>query len=326
MPLNPFESLSALKPPRETAPLSKGDIRREAGLGDSPPFEFPPEDDERLKNYLREAISAKKSGDLKSAIASLKAYKQDFLETKARLARGELSPELSVIMEHEKQKLREFFGRDIAVPPLPEGITLEQVQAWEKQHLKLHYLPPIDMAKETELEHWIKPDYQYINESDLPKDAMLLPGSWLLVDERPKPKYESGNQQYDNDTDFLGPVLEELRQKGLIQSFKHPGSRFYISPQELENPAVIEAIARAYNLKPEQITLPRMIEFNVLGNIHHPEWGESNCSEWFSDQHKAGLKRLDGGNSVNGGLAYVGSRGPGVRSGNIGFRALGRFS
>ena len=321
---NPFE-LSALKPPRETAPLSKGDIRREAGLGDSPPFEFPPEDDERLKNYLREAISAKKSGDLKSAIASLKAYKQDFLETKARILKAEASPELSAIIEHEQQKLREFFGRDIAVPPLPEGITVEQIKAWEAQHLKLHYLPLIDMSKE-DIEGWIKPDFKYLTESDLPKDAMLLPGSWLLVDERPKPKYESGNQQYDNDTDFLGPVLEELRQKGLIQSFKHPGSRFYISPQELENPAVIEAIARAYNLKPEQITLPRMIEFNVLGNIHHPDWGKTDCSEWFSDQYKAGLGRLDGGFSDSGGLACVCSGDPDDRSDDVGFRVLGRFS
>ena len=231
------------------------------------------------------------------------------------------------IIEHEKQKLQAFFGRDIDVPPLPEGITGVKIEAWEKQHLKLHYLPLIDMAEETKLEHWIKPDFQYITESDLPKDAMLLPGSWLLVDERPKPTYENGNQQYDNDTDFLGPVLEELRQKGLIQSFEHPGSRFYISPQELENPAVIEAIARAYNLKPEQITLPRMIEFNILGNIHHPEWGESNCSEWFSDQYKAGLERLSGGFSDVGGLAFVRSRGPvGRRFGYIGFRALGRFS
>jgi len=325
MPLNPFESLSALKPPRETAPLSKGDIRREAGLGDSPPFEFPPEDDERLKNYLREAISAKKSGDLKSAIASLKAYKQDFLETKARILKAEASPELSAIIEHEQQKLHDFFGRDIAVPPLPEGITVEQIKAWEAQHLKLHYLPLIDMSKE-DIEGWIKPDFQHLTESDLPKDAMLLPGSWLLVDERPKPAFESGNQQYDNDTDFLGPVLQELRDKDLIQAFKHPGSRFNISPQELENPAVIEAIARAYNLKPEQITLPRMIEFNILGNIHHPEWGESNCSEWFSDQHKAGLGRLRGGRSGLGGLACVLSDDPDYRLDVIGFRALGRFS
>ena len=249
----------------------------------------------------------------------------DLLLGKDSDAKAELSPELLAIMEHEQQKLHDFFGRDIEVPPLPEGITAEQVQAWEAQHLKLHYLPLIDMSKE-DIEGWIKPDFKYLTESDLPKDAMLLPGSWLLVDERPKPKYESGNQQYDNDTDFLGPVLEELRQKGLIQSFKHPGSRFYISPQELENPAVIEAIARAYNLKPEQITLPRMIEFNVLGNIHHPEWGESNCSEWFSDQYKAGLERLYGGRSDYGGLAYVYSLDPDDRNDFIGFRALGRFS
>jgi len=69
-----------------------------------------------------------------------------------------------------------------------------------------------------------------------------------------------------------------------------------------------------------------MIEFNILGNIHHPEWGESNCSEWFSDQYKAGLRRLLGGDSDFGGLAYVYSDDPVNRHGGIGFRALGRFS
>lgn len=44
-------------------------------------------------------------------------------------------------------------------------------------------------------------------------------------------------------------------------------------------------------------------------------------------KHKgAGLRRLNGGNSDNGGLAYVNSNDPDNRNDNIGFRALGCIS
>ncbi len=43
----------------------------------------------------------------------------------------------------------------------------------------------------------------------------------------------------------------------------------------------------------------------------------------MKQKHKgAGLKRLNGGNSDNGGLAYVNSNDPDNRNDNIGFRAL----
>jgi len=236
------------------------------------------------------------------------------------------------LIEQESQKLEAFFGRKIEVPSLPDEITPERIAEWQEKKLELHYLPDIDMAQETKLKNWIKPDFQYIEESDLPKDAMKLPGCWVLVDAREKPEYKNGDQMYKDDEDFLGPVLEKLRssvgqKNGPIESFKHPQSRFNISPEELEKPEVNAAIAQACGLEPEQVSTPRMIEFNILGNVHHPEWGKppSNCSEWFSDKYKAGRRRLVGGVSDDGGLADVYWGGPGRRRGGVGFRAFGRF-
>jgi len=183
------------------------------------------------------------------------------------------------------------------------------------------------MAQETKLKNWIKPDFQYITESDLPKDAMKLPGCWVLADAREKPEYTDGNQMYKDDEDFLGPVLEGLRSEGLIGQFKHSQSRFNISPKEMEIPEVIAAIAEACGLEPEQISVPRMIEFNILGNIHHPEWGKppSNCGEWFSDKYAANQGRLFAGFSDFGGFAGVNWRNAVSRYDNAGFRFLGRF-
>ena len=230
------------------------------------------------------------------------------------------------IMEPEKKRLREFFGQEINVPPLPAEITPERLKDWQEKGLELHYLPPENMTQEREIAGWKKPDYKYINPSKLPPDATKLPGCWVLVDSRQKPEYQSGDQMYVND--FLGPVLQELRNKGLIEKFRHPQSRFYISPRELEKPEVIAAIAKAYGLKPEQLSLQREIEFNVLGNLHHPEWGmpPSNCSEWFSDLYDAGRRRLFGGDSDYGGRAYVPWYAPDDRRDGIGCRFLGRFS
>jgi len=232
------------------------------------------------------------------------------------------------LIEQESQKLEAFFGRKIDVPPLPAEITPERMAEWKEKKLELHYLPDIDMSKEQNLKNWIKPNFKNIYESYLPKDAMKLPGCWVLVDAREKPEYKSGDQNYKDDNNFLGPILEVLRKKGLILQFKHPQSRFNISPEELEKPEVVAAIAEVCGLKPEQVSTPRMIEFNVLGNIRHPEWGKppSDCGEWFSDKNKAGQRRLVGGYSDDGGLAYVNWHGPDDRLDGVGFRALGRFS
>ena len=150
----------------------------------------------------------------------------------------------------------------------------ELMERWEALGLELHYLPPIDMSKEGGLKKWVRPDFKNIDPSQLSPDAMLLPGCWVLVDGRKKPEYdESGNQNYGNDGNFLGPVLEKLRKKGLVEKSERPMSRFSVSPEELEKPVVAAAIAEAMGLGPGQVSLPRMVEFNVLGNLHHPEWG-----------------------------------------------------
>ena len=222
------------------------------------------------------------------------------------------------LIEQESQKLEDFFGRKIEVPPLPDEITPERLAEWKEKKLELHYLPDIDMAQEYELKNWKIPDFPNISKSDLPKDIFKLPGCWVLVDARTKPEYRDGNQNYSKDEDFLGSVLEDLRNKGLIKQFKHSQSRFNISSEELEKPEVISAIAEACGLEPEQVSTPRMIELNVIGNIHHSEW-RFGCSEWFSDKCK--MSQV----SDYGDLNCVYWRNPDDRRDVVGFRAIGRF-
>ena len=272
-----------------------------------------------------------KPGELKSDSAELSRLVdklQGLLERKGFAPGEEFEAKKEMLYETERAKLSEFFEREIQVPPLPEEITLERMERWEALGLELHYLPPIDMAKEGDLKKWVKPDFKNVDPSQFPKDVMLLPGRWVLSDGRRKPRYENGNQNYENDGNFLGPVLEMLRKKGLIENFKHPRSRFNVSPEELEKPEVAAAIAQAMGLEPGQVSLPRMVEFNVIGNIHHPEWGQppSDCGEWFADKYQARQRRLSGGLSDDGGLAYVNWCDPVDRGDDVGFRPIGCFS
>ena len=234
------------------------------------------------------------------------------------------------LIEQEKQKLAEFFGRPIEVPPLPNEITEERMVEWMEKRLELHYLPPIDMSKEKNLKNWAKPDFKSIENFDLFKGVLVLQGCWILIDGREKPKFDTkkGNQAYEDDDDFLGPVVKNLRSRGLIErNTSEPGSRFCVEPRELEHSEVVEGLAKAMGLAPEKVSLPRMIEFNLIGNIYHPEWGQqpSDCFEWFSDRSDDGRFCLNGCSSRLGGFAFVRSLDTRNTSIETGFRPMGRF-
>ncbi|HEU0050869.1 MAG TPA: hypothetical protein VFQ60_02310 [Patescibacteria group bacterium] len=254
------------------------------------------------------------------------------------------------IIVRESQALRNFFGKEIPIPALPKQATKERILEWRRLGLELHYLPHISMAEikrgpegkilevtPIEFPGWkMKPGtsgrygngfFDDVKSGDLDSSTLDLPGDWILIDAREKPNYdEEGNQMYANDP--LAPVLEELRKEKIVGGFKIKGSRFALSPEELEDPKVLEAFARALNLHTIPgftIGIPRAIEFNVLGNIHYPQWAQTNISEWFSDKYGGSgpLSRLYGGSGRLSRFMWNVAQG---RSWKIGFRVIGRFS
>ena len=189
-----------------------------------------------------------------------------------------------------------------------------------------HCLPPIHFEKNLK---WpgkgVKPEdwyWEQIKAGRISKEAAKLQGLWFLVDGSQKPNHDSGRQLYENDP--LGPTLARLRQEGKIavpSSYRHipDASRFAVSWDEVTqhvNPAVAELLG----VEVSQVRLPRAIEFNVLGNLFHPEWGETTTWEWFEDVFGGG-RRLHGGYSVYGGLADVDHYWSDGRD-DIGFRPL----
>ena len=133
---------------------------------------------------------------------------------------------------------------------------------------------------------------------------------------------------YDHDP--LAPVLEDLNRRGLLSQTMSDGttkldpqSRFGLSPADFTKPEVMNAFAKALDLKPGQASLTETIVWNVLANIHYPEWGTTDTHEWQKETLGSGL-RLMSGYSDDGGASNV--RWDDRPGGRVGFRPLGRFS
>lgn len=246
----------------------------------------------------------------------------------------EINPELLKIELRESKAIEKFFGEKLEAAPLPEEITPERYREWREKGFELHYLPPEELSEDRDLPGWQKkpgkrytPDQQHgieffdeIKNGNLPKDAAKLPGSWILIDEREKPRYQARKRVYKDD--LLAAALEDLRKKNVISDYQIKNSRFNTSHNELHKPEVKEAIAQALGVDPENLRLPRAIEWNYLGNAFYHQWSDGEALEWFEDDYQKGQRTLYGGDSRHGGLSYMNWGLPDGREYSLGFRPL----
>lgn len=150
---------------------------------------------------------------------------------------------------------------------------------------------------------------------------------WVLIDGSPKPNYDEGKQQYVDDP--FAPILAQLREEGKITVPSHvkhvpEASRFGVSLEEIEAEVVPRVAQKLLGIDAGRIRVPKEIEFNVIGNLYHPEWGQTNTWEWLYDNFGDGY-RLLGGYSDYGGLASVLDCRPAYHDDYIGFRLLAEF-
>lgn len=251
---------------------------------------------------------------------------------KRRDGRLEALPTPEQLVSQEKEAWKRFFGREIKVPNPPQELldTLTRVQELGITVFEAHFLPKVELKQDLKAPSWkIRPEewyWQQIEKGNVAKDATKLGGVWVLIDGSQKPDYDSGRQQYQNDP--LAPILTDLRREGKIEvpsSYKYvpETSRFATSYEEISD-YVIPAVTNFLNVEREQVRMPCEIEFNVLGNLHHPEWGQTTTWERFGDIF-GGDCRLIGGGSDGGGLALVRYRWSGYRVDCVGFRLLVEF-
>jgi len=230
------------------------------------------------------------------------------------------------IINREKRALERFFGKEIKVSPLPPEITPEKLLHWKELGMALHYLPSIEMAQEKNFPGWnIKPNdlYEKIQAGEVSREVLKLSGKWVLIDTRDKPDYRGGDQLYSDD--FLAPILKKLRENGELYHDRNCPiqTRLRVSWQDYHD-ILRPKIAKILKVRPDQVRLPRAIEFNFLGNAHYSQWGETDFREWFEDKTIAN-RCLCGGRSDKGRLADVYVDSVDKHYTNVGFRPLVEF-
>lgn len=243
--------------------------------------------------------------------------------------------DISLYFKKEEEILSNFFGQrlDLSFPDFSKEILKKLFNFG----FDLHYLPNIELTKDKNFLGWRekpkKTFFDLIEKRKLPLSSLSLPGKWIFIEKRKKPKknfwwitkddpwtkilkkifrfdlkkycQKVSSQQYEDD--FLLPILKK----------NNFSSRFSISWWEIDE-IIRPEIAKLLDLPIEKVRLPKFIEWNFLGNAFYPFWGKTSTWEWFSDRLSTGECLTGGANS----LSAIGWDSPDFWSTILGFRIL----
>jgi hypothetical protein len=254
------------------------------------------------------------------------------------------------VIKDEQLELKNFFGEEIKIPPIPSEITLERVESWKKQGFFLHYLPDMEIPPENNFPglHKKLSDefYKMVKQGKIPPDSAFLKSGWFLIDVRDKPNFSLGEAAPEvmYQMDIFSDALLKLRQQGILLGDgmeKGGRTRFKTRPSDLESAEARSCFAEILQVDPKQISLPRAIEYNVIGNMHFPGWDRTTGFEWFSDSlivdesmrqqainkysFMPGRHYLYGGGKFAGGISCCGHESRYKTADNIAFRFMVRF-
>ncbi|MEI8360930.1 MAG: hypothetical protein WCG01_02285 [bacterium] len=230
------------------------------------------------------------------------------------------------LIKSEKQKLEAFFGMTIEVPSLPSEVTYEKMAMWQEQNFELHYLPDIKMGEKDVFPGWKKKPndsfYKYIKNGKIDASADQLKAGWILVDATQKP--DSRGDVYINDA--LGEKIAEMRQEGIIRNNSQTATtRFRTNPLRLNTGEAKQGFSEVLGVSLRQIELPRAIEYNVIGQMHHKEWEKSYNFEWFNDKLGNNDYLVSGDNYGNCKFSDIKNMACNEERDNLGFRLFIHF-
>lgn len=220
----------------------------------------------------------------------------------------------NTILEKEREILERFFGAAfVDLPSLPDWITDELLSFWHENLFDVHYLPSFSLDKTIHVPLWKdRPNPLFYKK--MREEACLLPGKWILVDERDKPAKKVPWIQHNDvrllealglcPKNYLKKWSRQLhRQEYLLPALhqKGFGSRFCLTISEIDElkPIILDFL----KIDPQKtIRLPSFIEYNYLGNAIYTQWQTTETWEWLEDT-------LDDGQHLASGCKSVGSLG-----------------
>lgn len=223
--------------------------------------------------------------------------------------------------------LSKRFGRKVAIDPLPEILTEENIRKAKKFNLNPVFSPGKEIFERRKPKNWVAiPEkfLQWERDGKIAAGSGIWPCGWYLADFSVGADYTDDIQVFHNDP--LSPLIEELRKADKVGKYvKTPmGSRFAIVPDK-EWPLVFAKLANELKFfTAKQVSLDSFAAFNAIGNIYDKNRGKFNMWEWFADSF-GDSHRLHGGYRGRGGLAYVDHDWDGYRHDIISGRPLVSF-
>lgn len=243
-------------------------------------------------------------------------------------------PSSDQLVKAARIAIKANFDKDWEVPE-PAQDLFETLKSFAVRGItnfnEVYYQPGLHLKEDDKF--WkvrgrVKPGsyfWQQIRDGNYPEDVTVLPEGWFIGDRRGKPMYANGQQRYGNE-DYMEAIMAALRgaSDGIEKYSRVPdSSRAGASPREIEG-VILPAFAKASGAK-GIVRNRKYIEFNVRGNMVHPEWGKTNTLEWFADPVFRGAGRIFGGGSDGGGLADVCGSSVDDRYGGVGFSPVVEF-
>ncbi len=234
----------------------------------------------------------------------------------------------------EKAAWQTRFSHDIDMPYPPHLLvdTLKRAKEAGITSLEYHFLPGVTMEEDgiiidghkhlfPDIPDWKASPYWFFQDTEPIYEALTFPSCHILVDNTQKPNYQDDNQMYGSDP--FKKLIISLADK-LLPHIE--GSRFGISYDaraEHFDPALAQTLGltQAVEKGKAKVTVPTELMFNVIGNMFHPEWGNTSTYEWFEDQFEV-VNRLIGGDSGSGGLSSIDCELTRSPNGSVGFRPL----
>lgn len=228
-----------------------------------------------------------------------------------------------------EKMLSKRFEKPIIVDSYPAMFTPEFLARMAQYNLKPVFLPGEEIAEDTRLKRWVKPNdwfYRMVAEDKIKPYENLAPTllrrGWYLADFTVGADYADGTQVFVNDP--WASLITRLRQEGKVGKYDQTplGSRFVITHQEWEE-VLIPEMTEEPELKKAAaiIRLERAIEANAIGNLYDRNRGRFNMWEWFADRFGDSY-RLFGGSRDRGGLAGAHYDWSAFRNGYIAGRPL----
>ncbi|MBI2034933.1 MAG: hypothetical protein HYT11_04340 [Candidatus Levybacteria bacterium] len=265
-------------------------------------------------------VAALRSGDATEASTAVPQTTPNFYIK--RPVEALVLPSADRLVISARAELKTAFGRDFEIPQPPADL-FETIEGFAERGItgfdETYYFPRLQLTEGDQL--WkgrdrVKPEdyfWQQINNGSFSSDVARLEEGWYIGDRRGKPMYDNGQQRYGED-DYMEPLMAYLRDSNRIQKddyvpdnsqydYVPDNSRFGASPREIEEVILPEfaVMSGARGV----VRNRKYIEFNVRGNMAHPQWGQTDIWEWFGDPVFRGTERLVGGSSHDGGLANV---------------------